>query len=265
MSKNSSIEAIQNAMDGLTKKWWFYLLLLSPIFIRPYASQPYDPRQTMDVIIQALSKPLVYRFPILFPIFKAVPVILIIGLFVFGNRMRRAFNLYAGILFLTLAIFQNAGQNEAYGLVVCTGNLILVLIVGLVWLWEVFAGQNDFELRKQPFWRWWPTPLAAFALLAPIDAITLAPDFRLIRLLTSESGLTSCMIIAVILFVLTLYFPTINLALLRIMSFVGIYFGIINVVIWFAVYPSGWWMGVLHIPLLTISVYAFVLGYKRTQ
>jgi hypothetical protein len=47
------------------------------------------------------------------------------------------------------------------------------------------------------------------------------------------------------------------------MSFVGVYFGIINVVIWFVVYPSGWWMGVLHIPLLTISIYAFVLGHTK--
>jgi hypothetical protein len=252
-------------MDRLTKKWWFYLLLLSPIFIRPYASQPYDPRQTMDVIMQALSKPLIYRFPILFPISKAIPLILIIGLFVFGNRMRRAFNLYAGLLFLTIAIFQNAGQTEAYGLVVCTGNLILILGLALSWLWEVFAGQNDFEPRKHPLWRWWSVPLAAFALLAPIDSITLAPDFRLTRLLTSESGLTGCMMIAVILSVLILYFPTVNLALLRIMSFVGIYFGIINVVIWFVVNPSGWWMGVLHIPLLTISVYAFILGLRKTE
>jgi hypothetical protein len=141
-------------------------------------------------------------------------MLLIIGVLALGNKIRRAFNIYIGILFLVLAIFQNAGQTKTYGLVVTTGNLILILIVALSWLWEVFAEQNNFEPRKRPLWRWWPVPLAALALLAPVDSITLAPDFRLTQLLTSESRLTSCMMIAVILSVLTLYFPTVNLTLL---------------------------------------------------
>jgi hypothetical protein len=33
----------------------------------------------------------------------------------------------------------------------------------------------------------------------------------------------------------------------------------------FIVISPGWWMGVLHIPLLSISVYAFVLGISRKE
>ena len=32
-------------------------------------------------------------------------------------------------------------------------------------------------------------------------------------------------------------------------------------IVWFAVQPWGWWMGVLHIPLVVISIYAFVLAH----
>jgi hypothetical protein len=153
----------------------------------------------MDVIMEALSQPFIYAVPVLFPIAKVIPVVSVAGVIVLGNKMRRVFSVYVALLFLAIAIFQNAARTETYGLVVSTGNLILVLIVGLLWVWEVFAERNDFTPRKQPLWRWWFMPLAALALLAPADSHTLAPDFSLTRLLTSESGLTNCMMLPVIL------------------------------------------------------------------
>jgi len=36
--------------------------------------------------------------------------------------------------------------------------------------------------------------------------------------------------------------------------------GLLNVMQWFFFVPEGWWMGVLHVPLLSISVYAFGLS-----
>jgi hypothetical protein len=41
--------------------------------------------------------------------------------------------------------------------------------------------------------------------------------------------------------------------------------GAVNMLVWFVVLPSGWWMGVLHIPLLVISIYAFVLGLRASK
>lgn len=215
--------------------------------------------------MQALSNPLIYSIPILFPIAKAIPVLLIVGLIILGNRMRRAFNIYTALLFLAVAISQNSGQTETYGLVITFGNLIMVLFIALVWILEIFAERNDFEPRRIPLWRWWVVPIATFALLAPVDSSTLSPDFNPVRLLTSESGLTNCMMIPVILAILTLYYPTVNLSVLRIMSFIGIYFGIMNVVTWFFILSYGWWMGVLHVPLVTLSIYAFVLGHLKIE
>lgn len=262
---DTTINRIQKKLDVLTKAWWFYLLLLLPIFIRPYTTRGYAANQTTDVIMQALSNPLIYSIPILFPIAKAIPVLLIVGLIILGNRMRRAFNIYTALLFLAVAISQNSGQTETYGLVITFGNLIMVLFIALVWILEIFAERNDFEPRRIPLWRWWVVPIATFALLAPVDSSTLSPDFNPVRLLTSESGLTNCMMIPVILAILTLYYPTVNLSVLRIMSFIGIYFGIMNVVTWFFILSYGWWMGVLHVPLVTLSIYAFVLGHLKIE
>jgi len=262
MNTNSVQERAQEKLDAVTRKWWLYLLLLLPFFIPPYASRSYDPRETMGLTQQALSHPLIYTIPTLMPIAKAIPVVLIAGVMAWGNRVRRAFNGYVALLYVALACFQNTARTDTYGLVIILSNLALFLVVALLWGWEVIAERNDFEPRQQPLWKWWVAPLALLAFLAPIDTNTMSPDFSPMRLLTNESGLTYCMMTPVILAVLTLYHPTVNLAVLRISSFVGMIIGVMNMLMWFVVIPSGWWMGVLHIPLLTISVYAFVLARR---
>jgi hypothetical protein len=240
-------------------------LLLLLFLIPPYASRSYDPRETTDLVLEALSQPLIYTFPALMPIAKAIPAILIIGVAALGNRVRRIFNAYVALLYVALACFQNTALTDAYGLVIIRSNLALFLIVALFWMWEVIAERNDFEPRQQPLWKWWVAPLALLAFLAPIDASTMSPDFSLMHLLTNESGLTYCMMTPVILAVMTLYHPAVNLAVLRVSSFVGMMLGAMNMMIWFVMRPSGWWMGVLHITLLAISIYAFVLAHQREE
>jgi hypothetical protein len=131
-------------------------------------------------------------------------------------------------------------------------------------VWEVVEEKNDFEIRKHPLWRWWVAPLAVFSFLAPVDANTMLPDFNPLRMLTNEAGLTFCMMTPVVLAVLTLFHPRVNHVILRILGFAGMLLGAVNMVMWFFVESWGWWMGVLHIPLVVISVYAFVLSQVRT-
>jgi len=265
MSTNPTKGEIRAKLDAVTKKWWLYPLLLLLFFIPQYASKGYDPREWMDLMLQALSHPLIYRFPALMPIAKAIPVVLIAGVMVLGNKMRRIFNGYVALLYVALACFQNIALTDTYGLVIVPSNLALILVAALFWIWEVIAERNDFTPRQQPLRKWWVAPLALLAFLAPIDASTMTPDFSPVRLLTNESGLTYCMMTPVILAVMTLYHPTVNLAVLRVSSFVGMIFGVVNMLVWFAVMPSGWWMGVLHIPLLVISSHAFVLGFRARK
>ena len=263
MYGNSARERVQEKLDTVTRKWWLYPLLLLLFFVRPYASRGYDPTESMDVILQALSNPLIYSFPALMPIAKAIPAVLIAGVLFLGNRLRPVFDGYVALLYLALACFQNTALTDTYGLVVISGNLALVLIAALLWIWEVVAGRNDFAPRRQPLWKWWVAPLAVLAFLAPVGTGTMSPDFSPGRLLTNESGLTYCMMTPVILALVTLYHPTVNLAVLRVSSFIGMIVGLVNMLVWFAVIPSGWWMGVLHIPLLAISICAFVLAHRR--
>jgi hypothetical protein len=265
VSTQLKIEGVQGKLDAVSRKWWLYLLLLLLFFIPSYSSKSYDPRQSTDLIGQVLSAPLIYAFPVLMPIAKIITVALIVGVLWVGNKMRRAFNVYVAVLYLALAFLQTTAVTNTHGLVIICGNLVLVLIVALGWVWEVVAGRNDFGTRKRPLWRWWVAPLAVVSLLAPVDASTMSPDFSLVRLLTNEAGLTFCMMTPVVLAVLTLYDPTTNRTVLRISSFAGILLGAVNMIVWFVVEPWGWWMGVLHLPLVAISVYAFVLAHAKAD
>jgi hypothetical protein len=256
-------QGTQLRLDAVTKKWWLYPLLLLLFFIPIYAARNYDPRQVVDLIGQVLSAPLIYAFPVLMPIAKIATVVVIIGVLIYGNTMRRVFNLYVAVLYLAIALFQTTAVTDTYGLVVLSGNMALVLVVALVWVWEVVAERNDFGARKRPLWRWWVALLAVVSLLAPVDANTMSPDFSLVRLLTNEAGLTFCMMTPVVLAVLTMFFPAVNLVVFRVLSFVGMIFGAVNLVMWFFVAPWGWWMGVMHIPLVVTSIYAFVFAHVR--
>ena len=265
MDHGVTIQKIQRRMDAVTKRWWLYVLLGVLFFLRPHAALDYAPGDSMDVIMQALKDPLIFSIPILMPIAKAIPILLIIGVVWLGNKTRKVFSGYVALFYLVAACFQQSGITEDFGLVVVTSNLVLILVVALLWGWEVISGQNNFEPRQTPWWKWWVAPFAVFAFLSPVDSTTLAPDLNPLRLLTNEAGLTYCMMTPFVLAVMTLFHPTVNNAVLRISSFVGILFGLVNMLVWFILMPIGWWMGVLHIPLLMISVYAFVLALRGSK
>jgi hypothetical protein len=258
-----TVDRIQARLDAATAKWWLYLILALLFFIPTYAARGYGPRESVDLIQQVLADPLISSLPALMPIAKAVPVALVAGLFVLGNRMRRAFDAYVALLFVALGLFQTVAVTDSHGLVVLSGNMALVLIVALAWIWEVVAQRNDFAVRTRALWRWWVAPPAILAILAPIDAGPMTPDFDPVGMLTNSAALTFCMMTPFVLAVLTLFHPTLNRTVLRITSFVGILFGLVNMVTWFALEPWGWWMGILHMPLVGISAYAFVLAHTR--
>jgi len=265
MKTLSSVNKIQGVLDRLTRKWWLYILFLLLFFLPSYAERSYDPRQSSGLVGEVLSNPIINTFPILGPISKLIPVILITALFISGNKARRLFNIYVAVLYLAIALFQNSAITESHGLVVLTGNLMLILVVSLVWMWEVAAERNDFSPRKIPLWKWWVAPVVLLPLLAPVNSTSLSPDFNLAGMLTNSSGLTYCFMTPVILAVLSLFHPTVNQPVLRVSSFVGILFGAINMLMWFVMEPWGWWMGVLHIPLVVLSIFTFVFSHRNNK
>ena len=257
----------QGKLEQITRKRWFYLLFVLLWFVvPPYASKGYSfPEEWGDVAFHVLGKAIVYSHAELYPIFKLIPMALLVAIIVFRNKAARIFSIYVGISYVLFAFGQSIAVTEKYGLAICTINLVMFLAVAALWVWEAVVLQNDFTPRKRPTWTYWVVPLAFLAFWYPINLKTGKPDFNPIYIFTSPAGVAFCLMTPVYVGLLTIYYPKVNMVTLRITSLVGLSIGIANMFTNFLMRPStNWWNGVLHIPLLVISLYGLIISLRRT-
>ena len=253
---------VQRHLEALTQKWWFYLAFLVLFFLPSYSSLPYDPRRTSDLITAVLSHPLIYSFPRVMPLFKIFFAMLVLALVIWGDKITRLFDVYAAITILLFALFQNMAVTQEFGFAVIVGNVAVYLFVSSVWFLESVLKVNVLTFRRQPLWRYWVVPMAIFAYWFPVNSETLGPDFAPAHILTNSAGLTLCMMLPAYLAILTLCYPTINRPVLRITGFAGVITAVFNVLQWFF-FTSYTWLGIVHLPLLTISLYSLILSKKN--
>ena len=260
-----NIEKIQKKLELITRKWWFFLIfILIQFIIPPYTSKGVDWSEIGLITGEILSNAIVYSLTAIFPIFKIVPIILIISIIIFRNKVSRIFSIYGAVTFVLFAFLQSIAKTETYGFGILTLNLVMFLIVAIFWFWEAISQKNDFTPQKQPLWKYWGIPFAIFAFWYPVNPNTLMPDFYLISLFTNMAGLAFCLMTPAYLVILTLHHPSVNIATLRVTSLVGLIIGIYNMWVNFFISPGElWWNGVLHIPLLSISLYAFILSLLK--
>jgi hypothetical protein len=258
MSRNT--DRLQETLARLSGTWWIYLLLCAFLFVPSYAATGYDPRQSSALVEAVLRHPFLSVLSPVFFLLKLVPVLLMVLILVFRNRFRTVFHGYVALLLLAIAMFQNSASTERFGLVILLGNVVLIAIVALAWFWEAIARNGDYSRARPSPWKWPFFALAFFAFWFPANNATAAPDFNPVYLVANESMTTYCMATPVLLAFLLLYFPRVNIVTFRVSAFVGVIFGVMNTIAWFALTPSMWWMGVLHIPLLLVSLLCFVLS-----
>jgi len=247
-----------------SKRWSYPLLyvilfLLNTVF-PPYASKGYSWVETGDVVYSLLRVSL-KPYQHFAPIFHVATVALIFLIWKYGKRVSRIFSVYVGANYVFIALGQGIGTTEKYGWVILTGSVVSYLFIALLWLGESFNPKIDTTFRKLPVIRYWMAPLALLAFWFPVKSVPSIgafPDFNPLLLLTSWGyGFSFCMTTPVILCLLTLFYPNINKPLLKVYSFVGIIYGLWNMLSLFD--PQTRWSGILHFPLLLISIYAFAL------
>ena len=249
------IEKVQEKLEAATWKWWFYLIFVLIQFIPSFAAKGFD-------ISTVLQNAIISSVEIVYPLFKIIPILLVILIVLRKKGVARWFNFYVGISYVLFAILQHVAITEEYGFSIVISNLVMLLIVATFWFWDVFAQKNSFMLVKQPLWKYWVIPLAFIAFWYPLNQDTFMPDFNPVYLFNNAAGLTFCMMTPVYLAILLLHYPQINIATLRVTGLAGIIIASYNLLLNFFMYPDTlWWNGVLHIPLLMISGAA--LGQKK--
>ena len=254
---------ISSLIEKAAAKWWFFAFLVLLFFIIPsYTQSGAGYQESQNVIKEVLTNPLIYQFSPLLWASKAAIVLLILLLAFQGRKMARPFAVVIALFYLGIAVFQNTALTSSYGQVILTGNVVLMLLVAAFWIAEALSPVDEFTPPSVPPWKWWVVPFAALAFWFPVDPSGTTPQFTLTNLVSNGSMLTYCMFTPILLATLTIYYPHVNRPTMRVTSYVGIMFGMINVVEWFVLQPSMWWMGVMHVPLITISVVAFAMTLR---
>lgn len=259
-----NLEKMQIKLELITRKWWFFLIFILIQFIPPYASKGFEISEIGMVTGEVLSHSLVYDFPTFYLIFKILPLALLICIILLGNRAARIFNLYVAIAYLLFAFLQNIAFTEKYGLAIITTNIVMFLLVALFWFWEALVQKSDFTSPTKSPKKYWIISLAFVAFWYPINPETMGPDFNILYLFTNEAGLTFCMMTPVYISLLILHYPRINLVTLRVTSLVGVIIGFYNILTNFIMFPGLlWWNGILHLPLISISVYGLIISLRK--
>jgi len=233
------------------------LVLLVCTFLPTFAAVPFAQQDSALVIRDVFMRTSV-AYLWLSPIVHVVTVALIVALFRYGPKISRVADAFFGTLFLFFAFSNHIAVTKNYGLVVLTGNLVPVFIVGLLWMWEVYRPLNKYVFQRLSAWRYWVLPFVFLAFWSPINA-ELRPDFNPLLLLTSSFGVMYCPTTPLIIAVLTLMYPRVNVFLLRITSFVGLLIGLFNVMSFFIMPGYTLWNLVLHTPLIFISAYGLLV------
>ena len=244
-------------MKGSRKLFLISLVLFLCILLPTYSSVPFEQQEMMLVIRDVFIQTSV-AYLWLSPVIHIATIILLVALFLWGQKIGRIADAFFGILFLFIAFSNHVAVTGNYGLVVITGNVVQIVVVSLFWLWDVFESRNKYVFRSLPAWRYWVVPLAILAFWSPINP-ELSPDFNPLLLLTSSFGVMFCPTTPVVVALLTLIYPTVNKYVLWVTSFVGFLIGMFNAISLFIMPGYSQWNFILHTPLISISLYGLLI------
>jgi len=241
-----------------------YLLLIVISFLPPIATRPYPPQETPTVIMQALQYAIPPNLHWWGWALHLATILLIIMIAFEVRNVDTWFSLYFGFHHLIIACAQSTARTPDYGSVVLLGPLVANLLLGIMWISTIGSRMLAASFQDVPRWRWFLLPLALLVLWSPLafDGQRVIPDFDPLLLVSSpDYALTYCFMTPLLLFMLILFFPRVPMFAFRVTAFNGLLYGLFNLTHWFN--PGTLWLGVLHLPLLILSLLALILSYKK--
>jgi len=258
---HSGNRKIPQDLDSLTRKPWFYaLIIFCYFFLPPITSQPYHyyeiPSLMMEVFVCGL---LPYKQ--FAPIFHILTVMFLVALWKKPHPTGRIFYLYLAINFIFIAFAQNITYTPSFGNVILPSNMFLFLVVGMFWLVGAVKAKKSLAPDRDisQGWRFIGLPLAILSFWSPMDYMG-NPTFDPIYLLTSQYGLAFCFTVPVVVYILSFFYDTVYLPAFRVTCVFGLSISILNITgpLWISGYPP--WAAFLHIPLFLLTIYSLLLG-----
>lgn len=246
-------------LEHISRKWWFFVILVvSQSLLMPYASKNFQPDAISSIIYTTLQNSLHMGLGNYNIYFQALSLLILVLLVILKNRIKLVFNIYVAVSYIFFAFIQNIAMTERYGLSIVTVNVVMFLFVAYVWISEIFQSKNDYSFSHFKWKYSWMILLALFAYLCPISPNGF--DLNLLHFFHRNSATAFCLTTPLFLTIMTLNIPKINVVTYRITSLIGVIIGLYNMLSFFN--PHTVFLGILHLPLLTISLYCCILSYK---
>lgn len=247
-------------LETITRKWWFYLLVICAQFILfPVATRNFSINDAGRIIQTTLGNALIFRLASFFPYIQVLTLLCLLALFILKDKFSKPFSAYVAFTYVLFALVQNMAWTGTYGLSLVTVNILMFSGIAFVWFREALHPRTVYTFSNFNWKTVWMIPLALLAFWTPLDLHTLHFDFTGRAFLTNGSALTFCMMTPVYLTLLTLNMPSVNRAVYRITAFIGIILGCYNMFNFFNPYTVN--LGILHLPLLIISIYSFSYSF----
>ena len=248
-------------LKRISTRWWFFaLLLLAQTVLMPFASRNFAPQDIGRIIPATLANAPQTHLGDWNILFQGVSLLFLVLLLVFRDRVRTLFNAYVALSYLAFAFIQNVAFTEQYGFSVVTVNLVMFLFVACVWIRETLHPRNRYTFDN---FRWkyaWMIVLALFAYVCPFT-LRGEPDLDPLHFFTRNTATAFCLTTPLFLTILTLNLPHVNLVTYRITAIVGFIIGCYNMANF--ANPATVWLGCLHLPLVSISLYCAILSYRH--
>ena len=247
-------------LEKASTKWWFFVILLTAqSVLLPIVSRNFDPKNIQQMVYTTLSHAPQGHLGGLNILFQSLSLLIFVLLFVFKNKVRILFNGYVALSYLAFAFIQNMAVTERYGFSVVTVNLVMFLFVAYVWIRETLKPKNNYDFSNLRWKYTWMIVLALFAYLCPFTSQG-AFDWNPLHFFYKNSVTAFCLTTPAFLTILTLNIPKINIVTYRITAIIGTIMGIYNMFNFLN--PHTVYVGIMHIPLLTISLYCTILSYR---
>ena len=249
-------------IDYISRKWWFFFLLfISQFLLIPYASKNFQMENINSIIYTTLANSIQLKISVYNIYFQISSLLILVLLFVLRNKMKLVFNIYVAASYILFAFIQNIAVTEKFGLSIVTVNVIMFLFVAFVWLSEIFQSKNDYSFSNFKWKYSWMILLSFIAYLCPLS--TDGFNFNPLHFFYKSSATAFCLTTPLFLTIITLNIPRINIVTYRITALIGFIIGLYNMLSFLNPYTIN--IGILHIPLLIISLYSCILSYRIKQ
>lgn len=255
-------------LDIASRKWWFFLiLLLANAVVLAFASRNFGFWNQSDIIYTTLRNAFQTKLGDWNILFQSLSLAMVVLLIVLRNKAGRIFNIYVAASYTAFAFIQNMAVTEKYGFSVVTINVLMFLFVACVWIGETLRPENDYSFAGFKWKYGWMILFSLIAWLCPFTpgegGTGVGVDFNPLHFFERDSATAFCLMTPVFLTIMTLNLPRVNIVTYRITAIIGVVIGLYNMLAFLNPYTV--FLGVAHIPLLTVSIYAAILSYTTDR